>query len=47
VTDLMSTTDNVLSFISIGLGILLGLLLLPLSRGLPAVPSSKVESSND
>jgi hypothetical protein len=46
VTDLMSTTDNVLSFISIGLGILLGLLLLPLSRGLPAVPSSKV-SSND
>jgi hypothetical protein len=36
VTDLMSTTDNVLSFTSIGLGIVLGLLLLPLSRGLPA-----------
>ena len=36
VTDLMSTTDNILSFTSIGLGIVLGLLLLPLSRGLPA-----------
>lgn len=36
VTDLMSTTDNVLSFTGIGLGIVLGLLLLPLSRGLPA-----------
>ena len=36
VTDLMGTTDNILSFTSIGLGIVLGLLLLPLSRGLPA-----------
>lgn len=36
VADLMGTTDNILSFTSIGLGILLGLLLLPLSRGLPA-----------
>ncbi len=36
VTELMSTTDNILSFTSIGLGIVLGLLLLPLSRGLPA-----------
>jgi len=36
VTELMSTTDNVVSFTSIGLGIVLGLLLLPLSRGLPA-----------
>ena len=36
VTELMSTTDNILSFTSIGLGIVLGLLLLPLSRGLQA-----------
>jgi hypothetical protein len=36
VTDLMGTTDNILSFTSIGLGIVLGVLLLPLSRGLPA-----------
>jgi hypothetical protein len=41
VTDLMSTTDNILSFTSIGLGIVLGLLLLPLSRGLPAAQDSK------
>jgi hypothetical protein len=42
VTDLLDTTDNVLSFTSIGLGVLLGLMLLPLSRGLPAAQSSKV-----
>ncbi|MGH3473906.1 MAG: hypothetical protein ACRDOT_03230 [Aeromicrobium sp.] len=36
VADLLGTTDNILSFTSIGLGIVLGLLLLPLSRGLPA-----------
>ncbi|MGA9102804.1 hypothetical protein [Aeromicrobium sp.] len=42
VTDLLSTTDNVLSFISIGLGIVLGLMLLPLSRGLPAASPAKV-----
>ena len=42
VTDLLSTTDNVLSFISIGLGIVLGLMLLPLSRGLPAARPAKV-----
>jgi len=41
VTELMSTTDNVLSFTSIGLGIVLGLLLLPLSRGLPTPQDSK------
>ena len=33
-TDLYGTTDNVLSLTSIGLGVVLGLLLLPLSRGL-------------
>ena len=36
VADLLGTTDNILSFTSIGLGIVLGVLLLPLSRGLPA-----------
>ena len=36
VADLMGTTDNILSFTSIGLGIVLGLMLFPLSRGLPA-----------
>ena len=36
VAELLSTTDNILSFTSIGLGIVLGLLLLPLSRGLPS-----------
>ena len=41
VTDLMGTTDNILSFTSIGLGIVLGLLLLPLSRGLPSPQDSK------
>jgi hypothetical protein len=41
VTDLMSTNDNILSFTSIGLGIVLGLLLLPLSRGLPSPQDSK------
>ena len=40
-TDLLGTTDNILSFTSIGLGILLGLLLLPLSRGLPAAQPGK------
>ena len=42
VTDLLDTTDTVLSFTSIGLGVVLGLMLLPLSRGLPAAQSSKV-----
>ncbi len=42
VADLMGTTDNILSFTSIGLGILLGLLLLPLSRGLPAASPTTV-----
>ncbi|MGH3456985.1 hypothetical protein [Aeromicrobium sp.] len=37
VTDLLSTTDNILSFTSIGLGIVLGLGLLALARELPAV----------
>jgi hypothetical protein len=41
VTDLLGTTDNVLSFTSIGLGILLGLMLLPLSRGLARAQPSK------
>lgn len=41
VTDLLSTRDNVLSFISIGLGILLGLMLLPLSRGLAQAQSTQ------
>lgn len=36
VADLLGTPDNILSFTSIGLGIVLGVLLLPLSRGLPA-----------
>ena len=36
VADLLSRTDNILSFTSIGLGIVLGLMLFPLSRGLPA-----------
>ncbi len=36
VAELLSTTDNILSFTSIGLGIVLGLLLLPLSRRLPS-----------
>ncbi|MGI9083827.1 MAG: hypothetical protein ACR2FE_00875 [Aeromicrobium sp.] len=36
VADLLSTTDNILSFTSIGLGIVLGLMLLTLARGLPA-----------
>lgn len=35
VADLLSTTDNILSFTSIGLGIVLGLGLLALARGLP------------
>jgi hypothetical protein len=38
VADLLSRADNILSFTSIGLGILLGLMLLPLSRRLPAAP---------
>jgi hypothetical protein len=38
VADLLSRTDNILSFTSIGLGVLLGLMLLPLSRRLPAAP---------
>jgi hypothetical protein len=38
----MGTTDNILSFTSIGLGIVLGLMLFPLSRGLPAVQRVKV-----
>jgi hypothetical protein len=42
VTDLLSRTDNILSLTSIGLGIVLGLMLLPLSRGLPAAQPSKV-----
>ena len=41
VADLLGTTDNILSFTSIGLGIVLGLLLLPLSRGLPAAQHVK------
>ena len=41
VADLLGTTDNILSFTSIGLGIVLGLLLLPLSRGLPAAQRVK------
>ena len=42
VADLLGTTDNILSFTSIGLGIVLGLLLFPLSRGLPAAQRAKV-----
>jgi hypothetical protein len=38
VTDLLSTTDNILSFTSIGLGIVLSLGLLALARGLPSAP---------
>ena len=41
VAELLSTTDNILSFTSIGLGVVLGLMLLPLSRGLPAADSPK------
>ena len=46
VADLMGATDNILSFTSIGLGILLGLLLLPLSRGLPSPQDSKSANLN-
>ena len=46
VAELMSTTDNILSFTSIGLGIVLGLLLLPLSRGLPSPQDSKSADLN-
>jgi len=35
VADLLSATDNILSFTSIGLGIVLALMLLALARGLP------------
>ena len=42
--DLFSTTDNVLSLTAIGLGIVLGLLLLPLSRGLGQSPKSDERS---
>ena len=45
VADLMGTTDNILSFTSIGLGIVLGLMLFPLSRGLPAAHRSNAQSS--
>ena len=38
VADLLGTTDNILSFTSIGLGIVLGLGLLALARGLPSAP---------
>ncbi len=41
VAELLSTTDNILSFTSIGLGIVLGLLLLPLSRRLPLADATK------
>jgi hypothetical protein len=39
--ELFSTTDNVLSLTAIGLGVLLGLMLLPLTRGLPSAQPSK------
>ena len=42
--DLFSTTDNVLSLTAIGLGVVLGLLLLPLSRGLGQSPKSEERS---
>ena len=41
VADRLGTTDNVLSFTSIGLGLVVGLMLLPLSRGLPAAQTPK------
>jgi len=44
VAELLSTTDNILSFTAIGLGIVLGLMLLPLSRGLPAARSTRAQS---
>ena len=42
--DLFSTTDNVLSLTAIGLGVVLGLMLLPLSRGLGQSPKSDERS---
>lgn len=43
--DLYSTTDNVLSLGAIGLGVVLGLLLFPLTRGLPAAQPKSDERS--
>ena len=42
--DLLSTTDNLLSLTAIGLGVLLGLMLLPLARGLGQSPKSDERS---
>jgi hypothetical protein len=44
VAELLSTTDNILSFTAIGLGIVLGLMLLSLARGLPAAHSTRAQS---
>ena len=44
VAELLGTTDNILSFTAIGLGIVLGLMLLPLSRRLPAAHSTRAQS---
>ena len=43
--ELFSTTDNVLSLGAIGLGVVLGLLLLPLSRGIAGQSSKSDERS--
>ena len=46
-TELYSTTDNVLSLGSIGLGVLLGLMLLPLARGLGEAQPSKSDDLSE